>query len=64
MPDLIYHSPSFKSLRFIIFEFPSIQLSSNDQNPEIDDWAIRQEIVVGDMDSWTYEPYLLNHSVS
>ena len=28
-------------------------------NPEIDDWVIRQEIAVGDMDSWTYEPYNL-----
>lgn len=26
-------------------------------NPEIDDWVIRQDIAVGDMDPWTYEPY-------
>lgn len=26
-------------------------------SPEIDDWVIRQDIAVGDMDSWTYDPY-------
>lgn len=26
-------------------------------DPEIDSWVIRQGIAVGDMDSWTYDPY-------
>lgn len=51
----------YAKVRNILYKLANsteIEISRNiEPNPEIDDWAIRQEIVVGDMDSWTYEPY-------
>lgn len=51
----------YAKVRNILYKLANsneIEISRNIKiNPGIDDWVIRQDIAVGDMDSWTYEPY-------
>ncbi len=51
----------YAKVRNILYELANsneIEIPRNiKMNKDIDDWVIRQSIAVGNMDSWTYEPY-------